>query len=166
MPWFTKQRKKKARNTLLWFWGDNFGFSSQIQGRFQPVSAISDMFRPYQSPADRPDMADMARFWPNQLSLAQIEADSAWIEPHRRESSRVGANLRKKKKKKNADAVRHVGNRVGRRVPRRTTSDAGAAPLVPRPCFLGYHWQNDYKNWILYFFILTTNNRLLDYPSS
>ena len=99
MPWFTKQRKKKARNTLLWFWGDNFGFSSQIQGRFQPVSAISDMFRPYQSPADRPDMADMARFWPNQLSLAQIEADSAWIEPHGRESSRVGANPRKKKKK-------------------------------------------------------------------
>ena len=59
-------------------------------------------------------MADTARFWPNQPDLARIEADSARIEPHRRESSRVGANPRKKKKKKNADAVRRAGNRVGR----------------------------------------------------
>ena len=85
----------------------------------------------------RPDMADTAQFWPNQPDSVRIEADSARIEPHRRESSRVGANPRKKK---NTDAVRRVGNRVGRRVPRRAASDAasdaGAAPLVPRPCFL------------------------------
>ena len=81
-------------------------------------------------------MADTARFWPNQPGSAQIEADLARIEPHRRESSRVGANPRKKKKK-NLDADRRAGNRVGRRVPRRATSDAGAAPLVLHPCFLG-----------------------------
>ena len=78
----------------------------------------------------RTDMADMARFWPNQPDSVQIEADSARIEPHRRESE-------EKKKKKNPDAVRRAGNRVGRRVPRRAASNAGAAPLVPRPCFLG-----------------------------
>ena len=48
----------------------------------------------------RPDMADMARFWPNKPDSERIEADSARIEPHRRKSSRVGANPRKKKKKK------------------------------------------------------------------
>ena len=51
------------------------------------------------------------------------------------ESAQFGANPRKKKKK-NADADRRTGNCIGRRVPRRATSDAGAAPLVPRPCFL------------------------------
>ena len=103
-------------------------------GLFRPVSGL---FRQYRLPADMSDMADTARFWPNQPDSARIEADSARIEPHRRESSRVGANPIKKKKKKNPDAVRRVGNRVGRRVPRRAASDAGAAPLVPRPCFLG-----------------------------
>ena len=73
-------------------------------------------------------MADTARFWPNQPGSARIEADSARIEPSRSESE--------KKKKKNADAVRRAGNRIGRHVPRRAESDAGVAPLVPRPCFL------------------------------
>ena len=114
-----------------------FGFSGHTQGRFRPVSArfglfrpFSGMFRPYRQyrpPADTADMADTARFWPNQPDSARIEADSARIEPHRRESE---------KKKKNPDAVRRAGNRVERRVPRRTASDVGAAPLVPRPCFL------------------------------
>ena len=81
--------------------------------------------------ANMADMVDMARFWPNQPDSARIEADSARIEPHRRESD-------KKKKKKNPDAVRRAGNRVGRRVPRRAALDAGAAPLVPRPCFLAF----------------------------
>ena len=45
----------------------------------------------------RPDMADTARFWPNQPGSAWIEADSARIKPHWRKSSRVGANPRKKK---------------------------------------------------------------------
>ena len=72
-------------------------------------------------------MADTARFWPNQLGSARIEADLARIEPSRRESE-------KKKKKHRGD--RRAGNRVGRRIPRRAVLDAGAAPLLPRPCFL------------------------------
>ena len=103
-------------------------------GRFRPVSAV---FRPVSavSAADRytryarygrygPILAESARFGTNR-------AASARIEPSRRESE-------KKKKKKNADAVRRAGNRVGRRVLRRAASDAGAAPLVPRPCFLDF----------------------------
>ena len=73
-------------------------------------------------------MADTARFWLNQPNSARIEANSARIEPHRRESE-------KKRKKKNADAVQHAGNRV----PRHAASDAGVAPLVPRSCFLDSH---------------------------
>ena len=76
-------------------------------------------------------MADTARFWPNQPDSARIEADSARIEPHRREWSRVGTNQaesariqeKKKKTQTRTDA-------------RATASDTGAAPLVPRPCFL------------------------------
>ena len=66
-------------------------------GLFRPVSGL---FRQYRPPADTSDMADTARFWPNQPDSARIEADSARIEPHRRESSRVDANPREKKKKK------------------------------------------------------------------
>ena len=97
-----KKRKKNA----------SFGFDSHIQGRFRPFPACSGRFSAYfgRRPI-RPDMADTARFWPNQPDSAQIEADSARIEPHRRESSRVGANPRKKKI---ADAVRRAGNRGGR----------------------------------------------------
>ena len=91
-----KKRKKNA----------SFGFYSHTQGRFRPFPACFGRF-----PACfdrigsigrwpiRPDMADTARFWSNQPDSARIEADSARIELHRRESSRVGANPRKKKKK-------------------------------------------------------------------
>ena len=66
-------------------------------------------------------MADTARFWPNQPGSARIEADSARIELHRlRESEK-----KKKKTQTRSDALV-------------TASDAGAAPLVPRPCFLAY----------------------------
>ena len=68
-------------------------------GLFRPFSGL---YRQYRPPAD---MADTARFWPNQPDSARIEADSARIEPHRRESE---------EKKKNPDAVRRAGNRVGR----------------------------------------------------
>ena len=87
MPWFTKKRKKKA----------SFGFSGHIQGRFRPFPACFGRIGRW---LIRPDMADTARFWPNQTS-------SVWIEPSRRESEK------KKKKKKNADANRRAGNRVG-----------------------------------------------------
>ena len=117
----------------------DFGRFRPVSADFRPVSAVSEVSaagRYVPIWPIRPDMADTARFWPNQPDSALIEADSARIEPHRRESSRVGANPRKKKKKKNADVVRHAGNRIGRHVSRRAASDAGAAPLVPRPCFL------------------------------
>ena len=81
----------------------------------------------------RPNMADTARFWPNQPGSVRIEADSARIELRRCESSQVGVNPREKK---NIEADRRAGNRVGRRVPRWAASDASAAPLLPRPCFL------------------------------
>ena len=110
-----KKRKKNA----------SFGFLGHIQGRFRPFLAYFGRFpacfgcigrRPI-----RPDMAVTARFWPNQPGLARIETDSARIEPHRRESSRVGVNPRKKKKKLQtrsntraiaSEAVRHLWCRV------------------------------------------------------
>ena len=88
-----KKRKKNA----------SFGFSGHIQGRFRPsptyLSRFLACFGSIGRPPIRPDMADVARFWTNQLGSARIEADSARIEPHRRESSRVG-RIREKKKKK------------------------------------------------------------------
>ena len=107
---------------------------------FQPylkrISAVFSMFQPFPACFDRigPNMADTARFWPNQPSSAQIKADSTQIEPRRCELSRVDANPRKKKK--NADADRHSGNRIGRRILHWAASNTGAAPLVLRPCFL------------------------------
>ena len=115
-----KKRKKNA----------SFSFSGHIQGRFQRVSACFSRFptcfgrRPI-----RLKMAETARFWPNQPGSARIKADSARIEPHRRESSRVGVNPRKKKKKTQT-----------RSDARATASDIGAAPLVPRLCFLSHHF--------------------------
>ena len=99
----------------------------------RPISAVSGKFQPFPACFGRigrrpiqPDMANTARFWPNQPGSARIEADSARIEPHRRESSRVGANPRKKKK--NADADRHAGNRVGH-----GCGTSGAASVLSRP---------------------------------
>ena len=103
-------------------------------GRFRPFFGL---FRPYRPPADTsrygrygPILAESVRFGANRSRFGTNRATSARIEQSRRESE-------KKKKKKKADAVRRAGNRIGRRVPHRATSDAGAAPLVPHPCFLG-----------------------------
>ena len=98
-----KKRKKKA----------SFGFSNHIQGRFRPFRPFPASFGRIGCRPIRPDMANTARFWPNQPGSARIEANSVRIEPHWHESSRVGANPRKKKKKK-VDADWRVGNRVGR----------------------------------------------------
>ena len=92
-------------------------------GRFRPVPAV---FRPISA------VSATGRYdpiWPIRPDSARIEADSARIEPHRRESSRVGANPRKKKKKTQT-----------RSDARATASDVGAAPLVPCLCFLGHHF--------------------------
>ena len=124
MPWFTKKERRMQVSAFPAIFKAGFDRFPTCIGRR----------------SIRPEMADTARFWPNQPGSMRIEIDSARIESHQRESSRVGANSRKKKKKKNADAVRRAGNRVGGRVPRRVpccaASDVGATPLVSRPCFL------------------------------
>ena len=110
-------------------------------GRFRPVSAC---FRPVSAcfgrfPACfgrigsigrrpiRPDMADTARFWPNQPDSARIEADSARIEPHRRESSQVGANPRKKKKKPRRGPTRGQPRRTPHPASRRVERGCGTS---------------------------------------
>ena len=111
-------------------------------GRFRCVSACFSRFptcfgrRPI-----RLDMANTARFWPNQPGSARIKADSARIEPHRRESSRVGANPRKKKKK-NANAVRRAGNPIGCRC-----GTSGATSVLSRPpLHWECHWQLQFSS--------------------
>ena len=125
MPWFTKKRKKK----------ESFGFSSHIQGRFRPFPACFGRFQLVSADTTwngqyGPILAESARFGANRSRFGTNRVALARIEPSWRESE---------KKKKNADADRRVGNRVGRRVPCRVASDAGAAPLVPYLCFLA-HW--------------------------
>ena len=95
-------------------------------GLFRPFSGL------YRPPTDMADMADTARFWPNQPDSARIEADSARIEPHRRESEK-----KKPRRSPTRGQPRRTLRPASRCVGRRGASDAGAAPLVPRPCFLG-----------------------------
>ena len=88
----------------------------------RPILACFGCFRPIWvvlavSVAGRYDL-----IWPNQLGSARIKP--SWLE-----LSRVSANPRKKKKKKKTQTQSDA---------RATASDAGAAPLVPRPCFLGF----------------------------
>ena len=94
-------------------------------GLFRPFFGL---FRPYRPPADTtrygrygPILAESARFGANRSRFGTNRAASARIEPSRRESE-------KKKKKKKTQT---------RSDARATASDAGAAPLVPRPCILG-----------------------------
>ena len=112
MPWFTKQRNKKVRNTS----------EVRILVILASFKADLGLFRPYKLPADT------ARFWLNHLGLARIEAYSAWIELRWRESSWVGVNPKKKK----LDAASTRGQ------PCRAASDAGAAPSQLHPCFLDH----------------------------
>ena len=103
-----KKKKKKA----------SFGFSGHIQGQFRPFPASFSRFR-HVLAASRYDP-----IWPNQPGSTRIEADSARIEPHRHESSRISANwaesarIWEKKKKTQTltdarattlDAASHVG---------------------------------------------------------
>ena len=82
-------------------------------GRFRPVSAAGRY---------GPILAESTRFGVNRSGFGTNRAESA--------------RNREKKKKNTADADQRPGNRVVRRVPRHAMLDAGAAPLVPRPCFL------------------------------
>ena len=95
-------------------------------GRFRQVSAVSGLFRPYRPPADTtrygrygPILAKSARFGANRSRFGTNRAASARIELSRRES---------KKKKKNADADRRAGNRVGH-----GCGTSGAASVLSRP---------------------------------
>ena len=109
MLWFTKQRKKKARNTLLCLLGENFGFSDQIQGQFRPFLASFSRIGHFGRWPIRLDMANMARFWPNQLGSARIKVNSARIEPSRSE-------FEKKKFRRGIDAratASDAASRVG-----------------------------------------------------
>ena len=108
-------------------------------GRFRPVPAV---FRPISAVSAISAAGRYNPIWPIRPDFGRISPIRRESKPIRHESSRIGANraesaLIREKKKKNPDAVRRAGNRVGRRVPRRAASDAGAAPLVLRPCFLG-----------------------------
>ena len=102
-------------------------------GRFRPVPAV---FRPISavSAAGRYDP-----IWPIQPDFGRISPIRRESKPIRHKSSRIGANraesarIREKKKKKTQT----------RSDARATASDAGAAPLVPRPCFLGLKYSSD-----------------------
>ena len=94
MPWFTKQRKKKAKNIKhkrskkifrIKLRNDRFrlfGPHSKPISDSRPISACFGRFgrRPKQL-----DSANTAWFWPNQPGSAQIEAKLAQIEPSQRE---------------------------------------------------------------------------------
>ena len=82
-------------------------------GRFRPVPAV---FRPIlaESAAGRYDP-----IWPIRPDFGQISPVRCESKPIRHELSRIDTNRAKsaqirEKKKKNADAVLRVGNRVGR----------------------------------------------------
>ena len=121
MPWFTKKERRMQVSAFPAIFKADFG-------RFRRVSAYFGRIgrRPI-----RPDMANTARFWPNQPGSTWIEADSARIEPHRRESSRVGANPRKKKKKKKKTQTRSDARATASRIGRRCGT-SGAASMLSR----------------------------------
>ena len=141
MPWFTKKKKKKNAS---------FTFSGHIQDRFQPFPASFGRFQPVSavSTAGRYDP-----IWPIRPDFGQISPVRRESKPHWRESSRVSANPRRKKKRRHKPTRKQPRRtprpalcHVERRVLRCATSDAGVAPLVPRPCFLGvyYHDSNSF----------------------
>ena len=102
MPWFTKQTKKKERNTLPCLWGSEFRLFRRVS---RQILAVSGRFGHIGRRPIRPNSS-------------QISPVRRKLKPIQRESSRVGANPRKKKKTQ----TRHqrMGNHIGRRVPRRT----------------------------------------------
>ena len=76
-------------------------------GRFRPVSGLFRPYRQYRPPADKTQygrygliLAESAQFGANRSRFGTNRAASERIEPSRSESSRFGANPRKKKKKK------------------------------------------------------------------
>ena len=94
-------------SALIAIFKADFGLFRRISAVFWPVSAISA--------AGRYDP-----IWPIRPDFGRISPIRRESKPIRHESSRIGANraesarIREKKKKKNPDAVRRAGNRVGR----------------------------------------------------
>ena len=103
-------------------------------GRFWHISACFGCIDRIGRRLMRPDMADTARFWPNQPGFGRISPIQRESKPIRRESSRIGAN------RAESAQIREKKKSQTRSDARATASDAGAAPLVPRPCFLGHHF--------------------------
>ena len=122
MPWFTKQRKKKAKNT------------SKVRILDVPVSfkAYFGLFRPYRLPANTIRygrygliLAESARFGVNWSRFGVNRAASARIELSWRESE--------KKKKKTQTRHRRAGNCI-----KRGCGTLPAASMLSRvPCFQG-----------------------------
>ena len=122
MPWFTKIKKEEGKFRLFRPYSRPF---PACFGRFRPVSVVSATSRYDPIWSIRPDFG--------RISLVQHESKPIQHEskPIQHESSCIGANWaasmqikpsrrESEKKKKKADTDRHAGNRIGRRVPRRT----------------------------------------------
>ena len=131
MPWFTKKERRMQVSALTAIFKADFGRFRLVPAVFRPISAVSAAGRYEPIWPIRPDFG---RISPIRRESKPIRHESSRIDANRAESARI-----REKKKKNADADRRAGNCVGRRVPRRAATDVGAAPLVPRPCFLDWH---------------------------
>ena len=115
MPWFTKKERRMQVSDFSAIFKADFGRFRRISAVFRPVSAV-------------PAVLATSRYdpiWPIRLYFGQISSVRRRLKPIRHELSRIGTNRAesvriREKKKKNADAVWHAGNHVGRRVPRRT----------------------------------------------
>ena len=116
-----KKRKKKA----------SFGFSGHIQGRFRPFLACFSHFWPIsaESAVGRYDLLwpirpNFGRISPVRWESKPIWHESSQVDTNRAELARIWDKQKKKKMQTRTNA-------------QASASDAGAAPLVPRPCFLG-----------------------------
>ena len=142
MPWFTKQRKKKARNTTkhktkkrqqifrIKLRNDRFrmfGPHSKL------ISAVSAWFKAdfghFGRQPIRPNSANTAWLWLNLPGSVWIEAESARMEPSWRES---------KEKKKAQTRHWRAGIHVEHCTPCWAKSDSNVAPSQSRPCFIGF----------------------------
>ena len=122
MPWFTKQRKKKAKNAS----------KVRISDVSASFNAYFGLFRPYRSPTNTIwygwydlILAESARFGTNRSRFGVNRAASAQIEPSWRESE----------KKKKKTQTRHW--RAGNHVERGCGTLPVASMLSRVPCFQG-----------------------------
>ena len=134
MPWFTKKERRTQVSALTAIFKADFGRFRPVPAVFRPISAVSA--------AGRYDP-----IWPIRPDFGRISPVRRKSKPIRHESSRIYLNPRKKKKKK-----RRRDPTCGQR--HRVASNTGAAPLVPRPCFLAhiFKWITPFKS--LFFFLI------------